>query len=458
MQVLNAEYVTVENLEIAGSGVDNTGSTTNIAPGIDIISTELTGDRFAGITVTNNKIHGCRLGILVNAENSPTELQATYRGFTNGLIEDNEIYECGHTGILFVAQKNWGTDPTGLGYGFSTLVDVHTNWTVRGNNVYDMYGRTDDLENGGRANYGTGIRTMNLSNFTVEYNRVYNVGHCGNNAVGTCAAFESEVSTYGTWQYNEAAYCILNDGCNDGAGFDVFDGGSENMIVQYNYSHDNDGYGLGGGATGTPLADVLDNNVARFNVFVNNGRNNGTGGATDGDICLWGGFTNFKFYNNIVYSDIDGAFLFHIPFDVTMTGHVINNIFVSLGTRDIMYSPDDIPLFLNNLYWRGATGGLEFTFDGGTYNTLAALRGAGQETLSAVNYGINADPALVNPGANPDKLMGSLVATLSDYNLGSGSPAIDAAVSFPTQLGSYPLVDFHGDSFSLSSFNIGHDQ
>lgn len=457
IELLNCEYVSVNNMEVEGSGVDTAGSTSSIHPGISVLSTQTTGLRFRDVRITNNKVHGCRLGIIVDATNSYTAIQSTYRGYTGVLIEDNEVYECGHTGILIVAQKNWGSAPDGLGYGFSTVLDVHTSFMIRFNNVYDMYGRTENLQNGGRANFGTGIRTMSLSNSTVEYNRVYNVGHCGNNAIGTCAAFESEVSNGIIWQFNEAAYCIINDGANDGAGFDVFDGGSENMTVRYNYAHDNDGYGLGGGATGSPTAAVLDNNVAYFNIFVNNGRNNSTGGATDGDICLWGPFSNFKFFNNLVYSDINGMALFHIP--STATGYVANNIFISLGTRDILYAVNaTTPLLLNNLYWRGSAGGLEIYINGTTYNTLATLRAAGQETLSGTDYGFNAAPLLVNAGANPDKLMAALVETLTDYDLDTGSPALDTAVNFAAQLGSYPLVDFHVNTFSLTQFNIGPDQ
>lgn len=454
IQVLDSQYVTVDNIEVVGSGVSTVdGSTTSISPGIVATSTQLSGARWQGITIKNNLVHGCWLGILVEAKEDLTG-QATYRGYTNVLIEDNEVYECGHTGILFWAQQNRFAGPFN-GYYYSTVLDVHTDITIRGNNVYDMYGTSEaGLTDADYIGYGTGIRTMSVTGGVVEYNRVYNVGHCGHNSTGTPAGFEAEVSEDITWQYNEAAYCIVNTGANDGAGMDVLDGFTHNMIVQYNYCYNNGGYGIGGGAVD---ATPLDGHIIRFNVLVNNGTGNGTGGTSEGEVSIWGAMTNLKFYNNIVWSNQNGSYLFNIP--ATCTGYIVNNIFVSLGTRDIFNTTTATnPLLLNNLYWRGSAGGLEVTINGVTYNTLAALRAAGQETLSAVNYGINADPLLVNEGVTPSKLMAALVSTLTDYDLDTGSPALDTAVSFPTQLGSYPLVDFHGTSFSLTLFNIGPQQ
>ena len=51
-----------------------------------------------------------------------------------------------------------------------------------------------------------------------------------------------------------------------------------NSVMQYNYSHDNDGagYGLYQGSTSAPWS----NNVVRYNISQNDGRKNGYGAIT----------------------------------------------------------------------------------------------------------------------------------------------------------------------------------
>ena len=65
----------------------------------------------------------------------------------------------------------------------------------------------------------------------------------------------------------------------DGGGFDL-DGGVTHSVMQYNYSHDNDGAGYG--LFQFPGARPFGDNVVRFNVSENDGRRNGYAG-----IQLW---------------------------------------------------------------------------------------------------------------------------------------------------------------------------
>src|SRR5262249_45971791 len=82
----------------------------------------------------------------------------------------------------------------------------------------------------------------------------------------------------------------------DGGGFD-FDWDVNDSVMQYNYSHDNDGpgYMLGAGDHGNA------GNVIRYNISENDGRKNGRSG-----IYLWGNVTAASIYNNVVYQSATG--------------------------------------------------------------------------------------------------------------------------------------------------------
>ena len=85
----------------------------------------------------------------------------------------------------------------------------------------------------------------------------------------------------------------------DGGGFDL-DGGVTHSVMQYNYSHDNDGAGYG--LFQFPGARPFGDNVVRFNVSENDGRRNGYAG-----IQLWAyGYRNrvrdVQIYHNTVYT------------------------------------------------------------------------------------------------------------------------------------------------------------
>ena len=99
-------------------------------------------------------------------------------------------------------------------------------------------------------------------------------------------------------QFNESHHNRTGSS-KDGGGFDL-DGGMTNSVVQYNYSHDNDGAGylLAQFEGARPLYG----NVVRYNLSVNDSRRNRYGG-----IHLWstganGGITRTTFYANTVYT------------------------------------------------------------------------------------------------------------------------------------------------------------
>ena len=116
----------------------------------------------------------------------------------------------------------------------------------------------------------------------------------------------------------------------DGGGFDL-DGGVRNSIVQYNYSHDNDGSGFL--LAQFEGAKEFHSNIIRYNLSENDGRKNAYGGVhlwstgASGGIrgttvyqnriiltksangnpaavdCLTDGIHNIRFYNNTFETD-----------------------------------------------------------------------------------------------------------------------------------------------------------
>jgi hypothetical protein len=453
----NPEYIFVNNLHVIGSDAERTSNST--APtatgaGITAVSTRTSGAQLRGVRISNNKVSGTRTGILMQATNG-TNNQTSFQGFTDWQITYNEIWHTSLCGIFTWAQPGTPTKPA-LDFGgiypeVGYARNVFTDFVIERNNVHDNYGyNTNDWS---LVGWGTGIRTMNASGTSakpslVQYNRIDNGGHAGA-MTGMPANFEAEVCNWITWQYNESSNCRM-DGLYDGAGFDVFDGGVENCICQYNYAYNNDGYGIGGGGAGG-----LDtkNNIARFNILVNNNLKDKVA-----DIQIWGPMSNTYFYNNVVYTNVNGTAAL-ISFPAQVTGfYFINNIFISLGSRKIYEGQSNSPAFLNNIYWRGTPGNIGLKIGGFVANTLAEMHAAGVESWNGVNYGINADPLLANAGAMPTFLPAQEVKKMTDYIPMPGSPALGGGVDFSSILGDIGPHDFHGNPLPVSSFNVGSHQ
>ncbi|WP_133273227.1 T9SS type A sorting domain-containing protein [Hymenobacter radiodurans] len=192
---------------------------------------------------------------------------------------------------------------------------------------------------------------------------------------------------------------------HDGGGFDL-DGGCTNSVLQYNYSHDNDGPGylIAQFPGASPLTDV----TIRYNISVNDAQHN-----NQGSIQLWssgdnGGIQRASIYNNTIFLSppANGS----RPKAVyVMSGGVSditlqNNVLHTTGGLSIMSidgaATNDVR-FQGNCYW---TDDAEVTmWWGGTrFTTLAAWRAAaGQEQIGAKACGIIANPELIQSGVNP---------------------------------------------------------
>jgi hypothetical protein len=155
-----------------------------------------------------------------------------------------------------------------------------------------------------------------------------------------------------TIQYN-ASHHNRTGSSKDGAGFDL-DGGVTNSIVQYNYSHDNDGAGyllaqFGG-------ARPFYGNTLRYNLSVNDGRRNSYGGIHFWSTGASGGITDTTFYANTIYmaESTDGN-----PTVVDCTSNEI---------RNIRFYNNSFQTDGNAVLVRGQTN-REVVFEGNTFRT-----------------------------------------------------------------------------------------
>jgi len=232
-----------------------------------------------------------------------------------------------------------------------------------------------------------------------------------------------------TLQFNESHHNMTpasDSGARDGGGFDL-DLGTENGMLQYNWSHDNEGEGflLMTWPIGYGYArGVTHNAQMRYNIGERDGQ------KLAGAITVFGGVDPAVIYNNTIYyvaARPAGSEMFGEEggvLDISIWGksgkpnlHVYNNIFITDGTvhpqavsNNAIMSGGGTFSFDNNLWWR-VEGGVRFDWGGRVIDSWE-----GWQALGFDLHGMNADPQIVGPlGAGP-----------AAYRLNAGSPAIDA--------------------------------
>jgi hypothetical protein len=410
----NTQGITISNLIFEGSGMS-----TNTADGV-LFFTDLSGNvKLSKINIQNVEVHNYgKTGISISSSNGNT-------GFKDVVMDGVHVYQVKQNGIITVGH----TAQTQVGW-------AHQNVTIKNTEVNNVTGYADPTQH-----RGSGIILGQVDNGLIEKTVAHDNGagntHCG--GPGGIWAWDCNNVTI---QYCESYSNKSGTGC-DGLGFDL-DGGMTNSIMQYNYSHDNDGAGYLLGQF--DYARPWSNNIVRYNISENDGRTNA------GGITLFKGagttMAGIKIYNNTIYTSPSatnagvGAFTL-INWNTGITGvDVYNNIFQTTGGVNLI----DIPAgytakFSGNLYWTSGAA-FKIKYQGATYSNLAAWRTAtGNEQTGANATGVTADPLLKNAG-HGGIMYPSPTTQLDAYKLGAGSPAIDAGL----------------DLLSLFSINIGgHD-
>jgi hypothetical protein len=228
----------------------------------------------------------------------------------------------------------------------------------------------------------------------------------------------------------------------DGDGFDL-DGGVTNSIVQYNYSHDNDGYGfLLCSYKGAP--HPWRNNIVRFNISDNDGR----AAKPSAGIAFWTDgpeLEGVQIYNNTIISDPGPEWV--LAAAIRATGpvdgaRVFNNLLIATSGSafiDNKSSPNGIR-FEGNAYWTEG-GPVRIHWAGQEYNSIEAWRKAtGQETRDGADTSVTAAPRLPLAGRGMTVADPMRLSTMPGYRIPGGSPLAGAGV-FAPNLGPH---DFFG--------------
>ena len=296
--------------------------------------------------------------------------------FRNMWIQNNRVEEVSHVGINFY---NYWTNRPGLGYGYNKYVDDTTN-----HNNYETGVGYFPMENivvsGNSTNCtgGDGIVLASADNSWLEYNVSLKSNYLGRAGFWNGGLWVANVRNC-YYQYNEAGYTYLRHGSSDGEGFDI-DNTCENVYMQYNYAHHNEGGGLlicnlettmlKFNPDGSPTTDRVQNywgnwknNYIRNNVFVNNGNAiKKNGNVHSAFITIARTTPNLTVENNtvIMRGDIKNQHIINSEAGAGITGHVYrNNIFYceSETAQPVFHiSALKDPIFENNLYYNVKDG------------------------------------------------------------------------------------------------------
>jgi hypothetical protein len=304
-------------------------------------------------------------------------------------------------------------------------------------------------------NGGDGIMVGPVKGGVLEFNKCFKNGRIRNARLG-CWTWDSENTII---QFNESYQNmtpLANNKARDGGGFDL-DLGTENGMMQYNYSHDNqgEGYLLDSWPVGFGYDRGVSHNVQmRYNVSESDGK------KLSGGITVFGGVSG-AIYNNTVFYEADrlpGSVMFQgegAPLTTSVWGKsgkpnlkIYNNIFITKLARSGAVAnniwSDGVGIFTvnNNIWWR-FEGGLRFQF-----GTKPITSWTGWRALGFDSAGMNADPKVVGP-LGSDSLAYKLLSVSPARNKGRGvldtlqgmGPQDAAGVSIPKE-GAYDIGAF----------------
>jgi hypothetical protein len=393
----NVPAVIIQNIICTGGG-----NTTNTTDGITVANSS--ADTLTGPTISNVTLSGYGAnGINISGTDSV--------GFAGTIITNNTIHDVTGNGGAHTSCIGLNTP------GHGTVPYSHFNITVTGNTVYNCTGEASqsDWSGGGIGIYST---DGGLVAHNVAHDFSANNTHCS--GAGGFVAIASNAITF---QFNEAYNGKFADGGCDGNGFDI-DGGATNIVMQYNWSHDNMGDGY--------LLDeyfgqsAWHNNVLRFNVGQNDNSEIHVVSTTGMSMSAC------QVYNNALYNSAT-AVIYQQGSDAgTVDSNFSNNIIYSGSNTSLLVSMPNpsLMVFTGNDYFGGGT----FSYNGNSYATFSLWQTAsGQEKINGVNVGLINDPAMYVPGGRFSNC-GYVPAKVMAYNLKSCSAMVGAHGRIPRRV------------------------
>ncbi len=407
--IADQSYVTVQDLEIT-----DTGNPTMPHRGVYFTSEN---QPVTGITLQNLVIHDVNGPSSTHGKNSGGivgwALTRTGR-FSNVLIADNVIHDVSRQGITVVgttagsrppSTKTWKRGTTGLVIEGNTVQRVQgdgvlvlgTVGTLIDHNVVSQGNLAGyDYSNAKKRDCAAGIWAWNANATVIQYNEVSNM-HFGPSTVPGA----------------------LN-GC-DGEAFDV-DYNQDGTIVQYNYSHNNDGGFLllcaadGSRTTRPHHADV------RYNLSVDDNS------TFDVALCTT--------QTNPAVNNLTGVRVFANTI-VAPTPRVTSELDESSAANFYPYYAG--LLFDDNIVDATAAGAGSHPFACG--NNCSHNLFYGRPSPSTATASVAANPQFTNPSQR-----GSGMAEASAFTLQAGSPAIGAGIEVPPGVPQPTTQDFFGNA------------
>jgi len=325
-------------------------------------------------------------------------------GFRDVWVTNSEFYNNRDAGLVtYAAQRN-----------------VHEKLLIQNVNAFSNTGIPMPPDSPPTKVNGSGIVLGGVNGATVEHSVAHHNGALGDGGVGIWAYDSNKV----LFQVNES-FANKTGGLRDGDGFDL-DQNVSNSVMQYNYSHDNDGAGFL--LASYQLNDLHTNTVVRYNVSENDARKVGMGA-----IHAFGRITNSQWYHNTIYLEPNGV---STPygmqiFNGTIENHYAANIAVrnnairvTGGVRAVSVTSEQLDgatgiRFEGNSYF-AMDGNLKIRWGDRDYTSLGSWRNAtGQERLNSADVGSSSDPRF----------------KLGSNTLQSNSPLIDRALNLAALFG-----------------------
>ena len=296
VHIYNSQYTTVQNLEVTNTEADAADLVNDNAKKkqsqyllTGILVENHDGGDLPGVVVKNNYVHDVNGYMQGGAQKGSGGLIALVTGdkveskFTDLTIVGNKVENVCHEAIYM--ESSWASRVLVGGSGAQEAgKGKWVGWPnvyVAENYVYDVAGDGIVLIN---ADGGIAEKNLVVKSASEDWDYSRNPAH---------AAIWMWDCNNVTMQYNEAAH---TESYQDGMAFD-FDYGNQNVMYQYNYSHDN----KGGFWMACPGPYYTVNAVARYNVSVNDGLFDGARIMRIGER----GSIGNQVYNNTIYWDHD---------------------------------------------------------------------------------------------------------------------------------------------------------
>ncbi|MCH8527546.1 MAG: right-handed parallel beta-helix repeat-containing protein [Kiritimatiellae bacterium] len=336
-------------------------------------------------------------------------------GFDGLEVLDSVFHNNQRNGML-----TWGHRP-------NAIRNVHVSHSIFHSNT-GISGLSDPT--------GSGIVLGFVQNGIIEYCRAYNNGQANTNSAGPVGIWTYDSDNV-VIQFNISHDNRSNGG--DGGGFDI-DGGATNCIIQYNYSYNNDGPGYL--LAQYPGAPSFGNNIIRYNISQNDGRRN------YGGIMVWAASDGNRVRDSIIHNNVvfmsprasGNSSAFRMLGNAFSNIRVSNNLFITTGNNTRLVDGDsntttDRVLFQGNAYHH-MTGTGAYRLGGNSYSSALNWSNAtNQEKLNGAFAAFEGDPQLQGPLPAPQLTDTAQLASLVAYRLSDDSPLIDSGLDLQALFG-----------------------